>query len=260
MKKNSTLSISILVIIFLNGYSSLAQPPAYDVCANAVVLQAFPSPNCFGVIDYLTNNASPSGTGSVPLPTCGIFSDGLTPDVWFKFTSGPMSTYLINVDPGTAPSATDLGMAVYTGGCAGPWALISCDDNSNGSGMPEISFNDTTPGTDYFIRIWSNDGTTSGNFRICVVMNPTGIDETGFQESLIVHPNPFINNLSVNFSGSVPANCFFNIRNSAGAVVLSNSLTTNESFINTSSLSSGIYTLEIISDRFLVSKKVVRIM
>jgi hypothetical protein len=260
MKKNSTLFIFVFGTFLLLGELLLAQAPVYDVCANALVLQAFPSPNCFGAIDFSTTNATPSTMGSVPIPTCGNFSDGVTADVWFKFTSAVLATYLINVDPGTAPSATDLGMAVYTGGCAGPWTLMGCDDNSNGAGMPEISFNDTTGGVEYFLRIWSNDGTASGNFRICVVMNPTGISETEFIKTLNVLPNPFTDKLSINFSGTTPSNCILNIRDTEGAVVLSKSISTNESIINTSPLSNGIYMMEIISDHFLVSKKLIKIL
>jgi hypothetical protein len=252
--------IFLLLLFLLNESIAFAQPPANDNCAAAVILQPFPSPNCFGSIDFSTNNATSTAAGIIPLPMCGSFTDGQTPDVWFQFTSGPSADYLIKVDPGTAPSAADLGMAVYKGGCAGPWTLIGCDDNSNVSDMPEFSFRDSSSGTDYFVRIWCNNGTSSGNYRICAVMNPVGIRESDLEKALQAYPNPFTTELFISLSGAYPENCIFNIRNAVGAVVLSKEGSLQECVINTDALSQGIYSLEIISDKFLISKKIVKMM
>jgi len=250
--------IFVLLLFLLSESFSLAQPPANDNCATGVTLQPFPASNCFGTIDFSTTDATSTAAGIIPTPTCGSFIDGQTPDVWFQFSSGPSADYLINVDPGTAPSAADIGLAVYTGGCAGPWSLVGCDDNSNGAGMPEFTFSDSVSGTNYFVRLWSKDGTSSGNFRICVVMNPTGINESDLEKALHTYPNPFTDHLFISLDRGLPEKCIYKILNVVGEVVFSEEGILNESVINTEALSPGIYSLEIITDKFLVSKKVVK--
>ncbi len=151
--------------------TSGAPTPAYDNCATP----AGPVPvtigaNCTGLIDYNNNCASPSAALSVPLPGCGNFIDGITPDVWFSFTSTSNQPHQIVVSSGTAPAAQDLAMAIYTsgGGSCGPFTLDVCDDNSN-LGNPSATVVPPGAGTVYYMRIWSNSGTQTGNFRICVV-------------------------------------------------------------------------------------------
>ncbi len=153
--------------------TSVAPTPTYDNCATPAgpvpVSIVTPGNSCTGLVDYNNNCASPSGAGAVPLPGCGTFIDGVTPDVWLTFTSTSTASHQIDVSPGTAPAAQDLAMAVYTssGGSCGPFTLVNCDDNSN-SGMPSLTVVPPTSSTVYYIRIWSNSGTQTGNFKICV--------------------------------------------------------------------------------------------
>ncbi len=147
-----------------------------DLCSNGTA--AIPitiSSSCVGSINYNNSCATPSGAGTVPVPSCGNFTDGITPDVWLRFTSNAVITtpYQINVDLGSAPAAQDLAMQIYTGTCPGAFALVAgaCDDNSNGL-MPSISFLPTAS-TNYYIRLWSNNGTKPGNFKVCVLSGCT---------------------------------------------------------------------------------------
>ncbi|MEO0312367.1 MAG: hypothetical protein RIQ89_2024, partial [Bacteroidota bacterium] len=145
-------------------------PPAIDDCAAAETLTVITAATCTGALNKSNSCATPSALGTVPVPSCGSFTDGLTPDVWFRFQSGAVITtpYLIKVDLGTTGAAQDLVAVVYSGSCAGPLTEVACDDNSNGSGMPAATFLPTAS-TWYFVRIFSNNGTEPGNFRICVL-------------------------------------------------------------------------------------------
>ena len=161
--------------ISVSGTSS----PANDPC----VAPAGPVPvtigaSCAGAIDYHNNCAAPSATATVPLPGCGNFTDGVTADVWFTFTSVGTQPHQITVSPGTAPAAQDLAMAVYTssGGSCGPFTLVVCDDNSN-LGMPSATVVPSVAGTVYYMRVWSNNGTQTGNFRICVLAGCTPLND-----------------------------------------------------------------------------------
>ncbi|MCX6275138.1 MAG: T9SS type A sorting domain-containing protein [Bacteroidetes bacterium] len=149
---------------------------AEDLCSNGTAsIPITISSSCVGSINYNNSCATPSAAATVPLPGCGNFTDGITPDVWLRFTSNAVITtpYQINVDLGSAPAAQDLAMQIYTGTCPGAFVAVpgACDDNSNGL-MPSVSFLPTAS-TNYFIRLWSNNGTKPGNFKVCVLSGCT---------------------------------------------------------------------------------------
>ena len=153
-------------------------PPVYDNCANApnVPVNTSGSANCTGGIPYYNSCATPSAPGSVPLPTCGSFTDGVTPDVWFKFTSSAVSqAHTINVNPMFAVGdAQDLCMQIYSRVCGALLPLAgACDDNSSGFNMPSLTFVPPATNTVYYIRLWSNNGTQPGNFNICAIIGCT---------------------------------------------------------------------------------------
>ena len=91
-------------------------------------------------------------------------------------------------------------------------------------------------------------------------MNPVGISESDLEKALQAYPNPFTAELFISLSGAYPENCIFQIRNTVGAVVFSKEGSLHGSVINTAALSRGIYSLEIISDKFFISKKIVKMM
>ena len=95
--------------------------------------------SCTGAVNYSVSCATPSPAGAYPNPGCAGFVDGATGDVWFTANSVSSNPIRYPYNPGsTGTSATDLGMAVYTGNCAG-MTLVSCDDNSAGSNMPALT-------------------------------------------------------------------------------------------------------------------------
>ncbi|MEO8087943.1 MAG: T9SS type A sorting domain-containing protein [Bacteroidota bacterium] len=152
-------------------------PPVltYDNCATPQSFTITVGASCVGPIDYNNNCATPSPAGAAVLPGCGSFTDGVTPDVWFTFNSLSNQPHQINVDLGTAPSAQDLSMAIYTTSC-GALGLVSCDDNSNGT-MPSLTITPAGAGITYYVRIWSNNGTNPGNFRICGIQGCTPLND-----------------------------------------------------------------------------------
>jgi len=258
MKKNFTSSIVLLVILFYGNASFSQAPPVYDNCVAALPLQTVVSASCSGAVDFSDVMATPTAAGIIPVPACGNFTDGITPDVWFTFTSGNVSDYQVNVDPGSTGSADDPAIAVYTGGCAGPWTLLGCDDNSNGAGMPSLSVLSLSPGTECYVRVWSNDGSTPGNFRLCVVTNVTAVGENEFAEALQVFPSPIENVFTINIPPGFE-NCFLQIFNALGELVLSRENVAPGMQLNASSLDKGIYSLSITSDKISVSRKIAKL-
>ena len=154
-------------------------PPVYDNCLNApnVPVNTSTSANCTGPFTYYNSCATPSALGTVPVPLCGTFTDGVTPDVWFRFTStAAAQAHTINVNPMSpyAGTAQDLCMQIYSGTCGALVPLVgACDDNSSGFNLPALTFVPPATGTQYYIRLWSNDGTQPGNFNICAIVGCT---------------------------------------------------------------------------------------
>jgi hypothetical protein len=161
---------------FSLNISGVAPPVIpYDDCSSAQTFSATVGAACVGPVDYNNNCATPTPAGTVPVPGCGSFTDGVTPDVWFTFNSLSTQPHQVNVDNGTVPSAQDLAMAIYTGACGG-LTLISCDDNSNGT-MPSLTITPGSAGITYYVRIWSTNGTKPGNFRICAIQGCTPLND-----------------------------------------------------------------------------------
>lgn len=109
-------------------------------------------------------------------PSCDPFIGSA--DGWFAFTAPASGGVTISTQAG---SITDGVMALYSGSC-GPTNLteIACNDDANGTFMPEITSGGLTPGATYFIRIW-NFSSFSGTMDICiteasVAPPPTNVD------------------------------------------------------------------------------------
>lgn len=187
--------------------TSGAPTPAYDACsAPAGPVPVTIGATCTGLVDYNNNCASPSAALSVPLPTCGNFIEGVTPDVWLTFTSTSTQPHQIIVSPGTAPAAQDLAMAIYTsgGGSCGPFTWVNCDDNSN-SGMPSLTIVPPAAGTVYYVRIWSNSGTQTGNFRICVLAGCSPANDLPCASVLLTLGQPVTGDNGCSSGASEPA-------------------------------------------------------
>ena len=258
MKKNFTCFTYLSCLLLFSGHLSVAQvTPIYDDCGYAVLIPVTVSATCTGVTDFTTVAATPSTAGTVPVPGCGNFTDGVTPDVWFKFTTNTFSVYRINVSPSLNASAADIAVEVYSGGCGGTLVPVGCDDNSNGANMPALIINSAGPGTDYYVRVWSNNGTLAGNFRICVLIIVTDGVEDISGNSIHAYPNPFDNYFSVRLPDQATSG-FVKVRNTLGDIVLTKRIDDSEFDLDASGLAKGIYILEMETGHERFTKKIVR--
>jgi gliding motility-associated-like protein len=183
---------------------------------------------------YSSYNYPSSSTGStgIPAPGCANYPTG-GDDVWFSAVV-PASGILI-VDLNTATGGpSDMGMAFYSANsCAGPFALIECDDDDSNNGtMPYINRPGLTPGSTVYIRVWEYGADAYGAFRICAststttacvggqnnncatadpfctgtaynYCNSTGVASGGSYNCLLSTPNPMWMYLNVQTSGSI---------------------------------------------------------
>lgn len=108
-----------------------------------------------------STNLNATTTTGPPAPGCAAFSAA---DVWFSFVAPAVGSINIETSAGTL---TDGGVAIYSAAtCAGPFTLISCDDNNGPGNMGQAQASGLTAGTTYYARVWGNGGAT-GTFDIC---------------------------------------------------------------------------------------------
>ncbi|MBK7269325.1 MAG: T9SS type A sorting domain-containing protein [Flavobacteriales bacterium] len=123
-----------------------------------------------------SSNLGASATTGPPAPGCANYGGG---DVWFTAVVPANGRLVFDTNVG---DITDSGMALYTstGGCAGPFTLLECDDDDSGNGL--MSFVDRsglTPGSTVYIRVWEYGNNTFGGFEICAYSPPPPPPMTG---------------------------------------------------------------------------------
>ncbi|MEO8068571.1 MAG: T9SS type A sorting domain-containing protein [Flavobacteriales bacterium] len=142
----------------MDGSICVYNPVSNDIPCTATALTV--NTTCASVAG--TNlNSTDYFTGTVPVPGCAAYTGG---DVWFSFVAPAVGSINIETSAGTL---TDGGVAIYSAAtCAGPFTLISCDDNSGPGNMGQAQASGLTIGTTYYARVWGNGGAT-GTFSIC---------------------------------------------------------------------------------------------
>lgn len=104
-------------------------------------------------------NVNATNSGELPQPNCANYQGN---DVWF--TALIPASGIITVETQNAGSNIDTGLAIYTGSC-GNLTQVGCDDDS-GIGLFSTINLTGLPNTTVYIRVWSYNNTTSGDFNI----------------------------------------------------------------------------------------------
>jgi len=131
--------------------------------------------------DFLVfSNPSNTDSGVEAPPLGGYVGD----DIWFSFImpAGEVSLIL------QAGSMVDPALAVYSGDCNDPLIIYNVlDNNCNGDESPALLINDLNAGEEYLIRIWSQDGTSSGTFGLFLGTNvPTLLSFEVYDDASII--------------------------------------------------------------------------
>ncbi|MBK9412353.1 MAG: T9SS type A sorting domain-containing protein [Bacteroidetes bacterium] len=147
--------------------TSLGTTIAYDPCSAAQNLGSIANNTPCAFSTFNTECAQATAAGTITVPPCGNFVDGLTPDVWLRFTPTFTGSLLVKTQVAAANPTSDAAMAIYSGANCGALTLIACDDNSAGSSMPLLSI-PVTNGVTYFIRMWTVSPANTGNFDLCL--------------------------------------------------------------------------------------------
>jgi hypothetical protein len=154
--------------------TSLGSPNAYDVCSSSINLGVMSSSVSCVQQTFSTECSTPTAVGQAGVPSCipnnnpPSFIDGVTGDVWLRFTAGFSGLLQINTFQSATNPTSNAAMAIYTGAaCPSSGATpYACDYNSGSNGMPSLTI-PVINGTTYFVRVWTEHPYNQGNFDIC---------------------------------------------------------------------------------------------
>jgi hypothetical protein len=152
-------------------------PPANDNCSGAIPLTVNAGNSCASTTTGTTAGATQSQTG------CAGNADD---DVWYSFVA-TASTHQVMVTPGTL---WDPVLQVFSGGCGG-LTNLSCQDSAGGTGIESATVSGLTPGSTYYVRVYSwGAAGNQGTFTLCVnTPTPMTNDNCSGAISLIVNPS-----------------------------------------------------------------------
>ena len=133
-----------------------------DLCTNAITLTS--NTSCSNITGNMYGSTLTAPT--ITAPDCAT---GVTNDVWYRFvaqTTNPTIT-LSNIGANFAPN---VGMQLLSNNCGGTFTSYFC-------GTTSIAANYLTPGTTYFVRVYSTSGSApvssaGWEFDICIT-DPT---------------------------------------------------------------------------------------
>jgi len=138
------------------AYDDSPVAPTNNDCIDAVSL-IVGTDNTQNVVTGTNVNATSSG--QLPSPTCANYNGN---DIWY--TAQMPASGILNIETLNAGSNIDTGLAVYTGVC-GSLTQVACDDDS-GPGLYSTINLTGLPNTSVYIRVWSWNNESSGDFNI----------------------------------------------------------------------------------------------
>lgn len=179
--------------------------PANDECENATQILS----EAVGTICDATYHATTVGaTPSAPDVSCSNFTDD---DIWYSFTANTNAARInfTNATQATVPSPgnANLGYAIYEANCPSSNVALNCNGNI-GSGSGSELIGGLTPGSMYFLRLFSFGENNYVTFDFCV----TDVDVPANDECTKAVDVP----VSAGFCTSPVGGTLFNAVTSAG--------------------------------------------
>ncbi len=153
-------------------------PPTNDTCVGAVVIPPTgPFPFLTAPVD-LTDATESLGD---PMPSC---QTAHSRNIWYTFTPTTTGTYVLTTCRTTASQTTRtdtiLGVYTSTGGCAGPFTQVACNDDDSacsGATLQSTVSTTLTSGTTYYVVIWSFDAPAppagASNVQLAIITTPS---------------------------------------------------------------------------------------
>lgn len=107
----------------------------------------------------MSSNVGSTDSGILPIPNCGAYNGN---DVWF--TAQIPASGILNIETLNAGSNIDTAIAAYTGTCNN-LIQLACDDDG-GPGLYSTINLTGLPNITVYIRVWTYNNSTSGDFNI----------------------------------------------------------------------------------------------
>lgn len=164
---------------------SNAQAPDNDNCADATLISTTPfGATCSASVSASTLNA----TQSVPGPSCTTPPDD---DTWYRFIASSSSIVFrySNARNAATGKQTSPGFALYEGGCPTTTASFVCFAvNTAGTGLRIVD--GLTPGTTYYLRLWSLTAGIVMEIDFCIQEVPAAPANDECAGAQVINPLP----------------------------------------------------------------------
>lgn len=209
-----------------------AAPPANDECAGAIDLA--PSNVCMP-----TAMSVVGATESMPPLECNTYTSTVANDVWFSFEATNTDLEI----QATGIGNYDAIIEMFEGTCAG-LVSIDCADATLAAETESIMATGLTIGNTYYFRVyaWAGIGT---DLEVCVIdLLSTGIGEST-TSGISIFPNPAKDQLVVRYDGDAQQ-VQIDLMDVSGKLVLSqNNILGGDLILDISSVTPGIYMLNL---------------
>ena len=193
------------------------------------------------------NSDNSFGTVNAAQPTCDPF--GVIQDVWFSFvapTSGNVDCLVTN---GTMTSAN---FNIYTGDCF-VLTPIAAACNQNLTVATTESLTGLTAGNTYYVQVWSN-AAEQGTFTLR--LSDPGLGTTSFDnENFVAYPNPVKDILNLSYTQNISK---VQVITLLGQEVMTKSFDSTSIQLDMSTLTTGVYLVNITSDNQVKTIKVIK--
>jgi len=146
--------LTLMLLLFGGSNILLAQIPANDSCAGAVVISAVP-------FSYAQNTRLATPDPADPVLLCADSGGGKT--VWFVYTADSTRTVMFSTTR-SSPADYDIAMGLYTGSCGSLVEVECTDDSIPGSLRAATLAYPVQTGITYYLQIaeWNGGGPSGG--------------------------------------------------------------------------------------------------
>lgn len=221
----------------VNCVAACSPATANDDCATA-------SPLTVGTTVTGADNLCSSPSLNVTYPTCGN-QFGTYYDTWYSFGTGTSTDFTITL----GNTAGTTGFALYSGTC-GSLTMVAGSCSTMEGSLPVTGL---TPGTTYFLRVFSTAPASRGSFNLTVseTLGTGSFDSTNFA----YYPNPVKNILNLSYNQEISTVEVFNL---LGQKVITNAINANAAQIDMSNVSKGAYMVKVTSNKQAKTIRVIK--
>jgi hypothetical protein len=147
---------------------------------------------------------------------------------------------------------TSLNFNIYSGAC-GALTPVANTCNANLTAATSEVLTGLTPGTTYYIQVWSNSS-EQGTFTLRLSDN--GLGNNSFNSSnFSYYPNPVKDILNLSYNQEIS---FVEVFNLLGQKVSSNAINANQGQVDMSNFSNGVYLVKVTSNNQVKTIRVIK--